>query len=97
MTDTTIIKWRDPNDLSRGFLIDLDNVSAGQIFKCVYAEPHLLVNALSDAFLLMRFPPNEAEEHAQELYSTTREQMDQFIDRLRSPYVQIPANHGHTH
>jgi len=93
-----IIKWRDQEDLSRGFVIDLDTAPAGQIFKCVYAEPHLLVNAFSDAFLLMRFPPDEAEEHALELYATTRAQMDQLIDRLRSkPYVQIPANHGNTH
>jgi|GEM_PF-2323793 len=93
-----IIKWRDQEDLSRGFEINLDTVSAGQLFKCVYAEPHLLVNAFSDAFLLMRFSPEEAEEHALELYQTTRDQMDQFIDRLRSkPYVQNPCNHGKTH
>ncbi|KDA96001.1 hypothetical protein [Pantoea agglomerans] len=93
-----IIKWRDESDLSRGFVIDFDTVSTGQIFKCIYAEPHLLVNAFSDAFLLMRFPPEEAAEHANELYATTRDQMDQFIDRLRSkPYVQNPCNHGHTH
>lgn len=93
-----IIKWRDQEDLSRGFVIDLDDISAGQLFKCVYAEPHSLVNAFSDAFLLMHFPPEEAEEHANELYATTRQQMDQFIDRLRSkPYVQNPCNHGHTH
>lgn len=93
-----IIKWRDPEDLSRGFLIDLDTVPTGQIFKCIYDEPYLLVNAFSDAFLLMRFSPEEAAEHANELYQTTRNQMDQFIDRLRSkPYVQNPCNHGKTH
>ncbi|WP_286872711.1 hypothetical protein [Pantoea sp. UBA5035] len=91
MTDH-IIKWRDESDLSRGFVIDLDNVPCGQIFKCIYAEPHLLVNAFSDAFLLMRFPPEEAEEHANQLYSTTRDQIDQFIDRMRAtPYLQTPA------
>lgn len=87
-----IIKWRDPEDLSRGFLIDLDTVPTGQIFKCIYDEPYLLVNAFSDAFLLMRFSPEEAAEHANELFQTTRAQMDQFIDRLRAkPYLQIPA------
>lgn len=87
-----IIRWRDPEDLSRGFLIDLDTVSTGQLFKCIYDEPYLLVNAFSDAFLLMRFSPEEAAEHANELYQTTRAQMDQFIDRLRAkPYLQIPA------
>ncbi|MDU2730678.1 hypothetical protein [Pantoea sp.] len=92
MTDH-IIKWRDESDLSRGFVIDLDNASTGQIFKCIYAEPHLLVNAFRDAFLLARFPPEEAEEHANELYSTTRDQMDQFIDRMRAtPYLPTHAN-----
>lgn len=87
-----IIRWRDPEDLSRGFLIDLDTVPTGQLFKCIYDEPYLLVNAFSDAFLLMRFSPEEAAEHANELYQTTRAQMDQFIDRLRAkPYLQIPA------
>lgn len=91
MTDH-IIKWRDSNDLSKGFVIDLDNASTGQIFKCIYAEPHLLVNAFSDAFLLMRFSPEDAAEHANELYSTTRDQMDQFIDRMRAtPYLPTPA------
>ncbi|WP_337026055.1 hypothetical protein [Pantoea eucrina] len=93
MNSDHIIKWRDTEDLSRGFVIDLDNVSTGQIFRCVYTEPHLLVNGFLDAFLLMRFPPEEAEQHANELYRTTREQLDDFIDQIRSqPYVQIPAN-----
>ncbi|MDU6079133.1 MAG: hypothetical protein E6662_11880 [Pantoea sp.] len=88
-----IIRWRDPEDLSRGFLIDLDTVSTGQLFKCIYDEPYLLVNAFSDAFLLMRFSPEEAAEHANELYQTTRDQMDQFIDRMRAtPYLPTPAN-----
>lgn len=39
MTDH-IIKWRDSNDLSKGFVIDLDNGSAGQVFRCIYTQPH---------------------------------------------------------
>lgn len=91
MTDH-IIKWRDSNDLSKGFLIDLDNGEAGQVFRCVYAQPQLLVNAFSDAFLLMRYSPAEAEELARDLYAQTRDQMDQFIDRMRAtPYLHTPA------
>lgn len=93
MNSDHIIKWRDPEDLSRGFVIDLAGVSALQIFRCVYTEPHLLINGFLDAFLLMRFPPEEAEQHANELYRTTREQLDEFIDQIRpQPYVQTPAN-----
>jgi len=92
MTDH-IIKWRDSNDLSKGFVIDLDNGSAGQVFRCIYTQPHLLVNAFSDAFLLMRYSPAEAEELSQDLYKQTRDQMDQFIDRMRAtPYLHTPAN-----
>ncbi|UBB13647.1 hypothetical protein [Pantoea eucrina] len=93
MNDDHIIKWRDESDLSRGFVIDLDNVSTGQIFRCVYTEPHLLVNGFFDAFLLMQFSPVEAAAAANDLYQTTRDQLDQLIDRLRSQsYVQIPVN-----
>lgn len=88
-----IIQWRDSEDLSRGFIIDLENISARQLFTGIYSEPHLLVNAFSDGFLLMGFSPEDAAAAANELYQTTREQLDQLIDRLRSQsYVQTPAN-----
>ncbi len=88
-----IIQWRDESDLSSGFIIDLENVSARQLFKAIYSEPHLLVNAFSDAFLLMQFPPEDAIRHANDLYQTTRDQLDQLIDRMRSkPFLKIPAN-----
>lgn len=93
MNDNRIIKWRDESDLSRGFIIDLENVSASQLFTGIYSEPHFLVNAFSDAFLLMGFSPKDAEKHANDLYQTTREQLNQLIDRLRSQsFVQTPAN-----
>ena len=91
MTDH-IIKWKNESDLSKGFLTDLDNVNAGQLFRCIYTEPHLLVNAFSDAFLLMGFSPEEVGELAKEMYKTTRDQVDQLLKRMLSiPHVQTPA------
>lgn len=88
-----IIQWRDSEDLSRGFIIDLENVSARQLFTGIYSEPHLLVDAFMDAFLLMQFLPEEAAAAANDLYQTTRDQLDQLIDRMRSkPFLKIPAN-----
>lgn len=93
-----VIQWRDESDLSRGFVINLENGSIAEVFNLIYSNPRILVNAFSDAFLLMRFPPEEAEELAKEMYVDTRQKVDQFIDRLRSkPYLQIPANHMDTH
>ncbi|MEN4974184.1 hypothetical protein [Pantoea eucalypti] len=98
MTIQKIVSWRDESDLSKGFVIDLENISSAELFASIYQRPEELISAFADCFLIMRYSASEASEMAHKLYEQTRSQLDTMIDRLRSkPYVQIPANHGNTH
>ncbi|MER5028552.1 hypothetical protein [Pantoea anthophila] len=92
--NNNLIQWRDPEDLSKGFIIDLENGSAAQVFSGIYMRPEELISAFADCFLLMRFEPEESISMAHELYEQTRSQLDAMIDRLRAtPYARIPATH----
>ncbi|MCP1207543.1 hypothetical protein NIM72_18750 [Pantoea sp. B550] len=91
--NTNIVQWRDPQDLQKGFVIDLQNGSAAQVLSCVYQRPIELISALSDCFLLMRYSPVEAQEMAEALYSETRSKMDSLLQGLIStPHTKFPAN-----
>lgn len=95
MNNTNLIQWRNPQDLSKGFIIDLENGSAAEIFSGIYIRPEELISAFGDCFLLMRYSPAEASEMAHDLYYQARTQLDKMIDRFRSnPYVQTPTNHS---
>ncbi|WP_276726126.1 hypothetical protein [Pantoea septica] len=92
--NNNLIQWRDPEDLSKGFIIDLENGSAAQVFSGIYMRPEELISAFADCFLLMRFTPEEADSMAHELYEQTRSQLDAMIDRLRAtPFARIPTTH----
>lgn len=92
--NNNLIQWRDPEALSKGFTVDLENGSAAQVFSGIYMRPEELISAFADCFLLMRFTPEEADSMAHELYEQTRSQLDAMIDRLRaSPYARLPATH----
>lgn len=89
-----LIQFRDPEALSKGFIVDLENGSAAQVFSGIYMRPEELISAFADCFLLMRFSPEEADDMAHDLYEKTRSQLDAMIDRLRAtPYARIPATH----
>lgn len=91
--NTNIVQWRDPQDLQKGFVIDLKNGSAAQVLSCIYQRPTELISAFSDCFLLMRYSPIEAQEMAETLYSETRTKMDVMLrDLISTPHIQIPAN-----
>lgn len=93
MTNHKIVSWRDPEDLSKGFIIDLENIAAAELFASIYQRPEELISAFADCFLIMRYSPDEASTMAHELYEQTRSQLDTMVDKLRSkPYVKIPAN-----
>ncbi|WP_262287665.1 hypothetical protein [Pantoea sp. Marseille-Q5743] len=93
MTNHKIVSWRDESDLSKGFTIDLENISAAELFASIYQRPEELISAFADCFLMMRYSPDEASEMSHELYEQTRSQLDTMIDRLRSKtYVPLPAN-----
>jgi len=93
MTNHKIVSWRDASDLSKGFIIDLENISAAELFASIYQRPEELISAFADCFLIMRYSHEESSTMAHELYEQTRSQLDTMVDRLRSkPYVKIPAN-----
>lgn len=92
MTNHRIVSWRDPEDLSKGFIIDLENISAAELFASIYQKPEELISGFTDCFLLMFYSPAESSDMAHELYEQTRYQLETMIDRLRStPYLKIPA------
>ncbi|EQA6236357.1 hypothetical protein ACX5DZ_005086 [Enterobacter hormaechei] len=96
--NTNIIQWKDPQDLKKGFIIDLQNGSAAEVFNGVYMRPEELISAFSDCFLLMRYSPVEAQEMAQKLYDQTRTKMDEILKRFLSiPHVQTPVNVAKQH
>ncbi|KAA8672194.1 hypothetical protein [Pantoea dispersa] len=66
--NNNLIQWRDPEDLSKGFIIDLENGSAAQVFSGIYMRPEELISAFADCFLLMRFTPEEADSLAHQTY-----------------------------
>jgi len=88
-----IVQWKDPEDLSRGFVIDLQHCSVKQLLQTVYKNPEQLISAFSDCFLRMRYSPVEAQEMAEALYSETRSKMDSLLQGfISTPHVQFPAN-----
>lgn len=93
--NNNLISWKDPQDLSKGFVIDLQNGSAAEVFSGIYIRPEELISAFGDCFLLMRYSPDEASAMAHDLYHQTRTQLDAMIDRFRSvPYVQTPTKYS---
>lgn len=70
--NNNLIQWRDPEALSKGFIIDLENGSAAQVFSGIYMRPEELISAFADCFLLMRllqkkltlWPMNFTNKHA---------------------------------
>lgn len=88
-----IVQWKDPKDLSRGFVIDLQHCSVKQLLQTVYKNPEQLISAFSDCFLLMRYSPEEAQEMSLNLYTQTQLHVTQLLqNHIDIPYVQIPAN-----
>jgi len=88
-----IIQWRDINDLSRGFILDLENCTFPVLFS-IYSEPASHVEAFTEAFQMMGFHEADAKHHAVEYYEKTRLAIDKFIDRYRDMPVSYapPAN-----
>lgn len=88
-----IVRWKDTQDLARGFEINLEHCSVKQLIQTIYKTPQELINAFSDCFLLMRYEPEEAEEMAYSLYMQTRASVTQLLKHhIDTPFVQIPAN-----
>lgn len=91
-----IIQWKDHLDLSKGFVIDLENASAAEALTGIYKHPEKLIAGFADMFLLMGFNPQESEEMAINLYHQARDAMENMIDKYRSIPVPktnlFPAN-----
>jgi hypothetical protein len=88
-----IVKWKDPQDLSSGFTVDLEQCSVKQLLQTIYQKPEQLLSAFSDCFLLMRYSPVEAQDMALELYNQTRLHVTNLLQRhIDSPFIQSPAN-----
>lgn len=79
-----IIQWKDPSDLKRGFIIDMENGSAAEIFQGLYINPEELIAGFADLFLQMGFPPQESEDMSLNLFQQARNAMDTMIDNLRT-------------
>ena len=86
--NTNIIQWRDPEDLSQGFYIDLEKGSMAEILQ-IYSKPIEFISAFTDCYLLMSASITDAESAGKELYEKTRSAISEFIDRYRS----LPVNH----
>jgi hypothetical protein len=97
--NTKIIQWKDTEDLSKGFVIDLENSSAAEAFTGIYKHPEQLIEGFADMFLLMGFSPQDSEEMAINLNHKARDAMENMIDKYRSIPVPkknlFPANAMH--
>ncbi|MGK3129850.1 hypothetical protein [Pantoea sp. C8B4] len=87
-----IIQWRNESDLSEGFILDMENLSAHDLIQ-FYSRANEHISNFTDAFLMMGLDIHLAEEAARETYTKARTSLNNIIDKYRDmPVNYLPAS-----